>query len=290
MSGESSTQKISDDPLSRPQLVVFLLLDGWGIAPEGEGNAINEKNSKNFINLVSEYPATVLKVNDLSEAKRYSILGSYGKFCQLLLDQGIRQTYITESEKASAVLAHFVGQENEAKVETKIISSPICDSYNLNPEMSLEEVGRVAVKAIRENKSEFILISVANLDLVSVSGDFAAIQKAVQKVDSFIGKITEEVLLKKGVLVISSAGGNAEKAIDVVTELTNKENTLNPVPFLVVGTDYKGLSLFGKDAPGGDLSLLGPTGNLADIPVTLLNLLKFDDSVIIEGKNLLEEK
>lgn len=290
MSGESSTQKISDDPLSRPQLVVFLLLDGWGIAPESEGNAINHKNSKNFINFASEYPAAILKVDDLSEAKRYSALGSEGKFCQLLFEQGIKQAYITESEKASAVLAYFVGQENEDKIESKIISSPICDSYNLNPEMSLDEVGRIAVKTIRENKAQFILISIANLDLVSTSGDFAAIQKAVQKVDNFIGKIAEEVLLKKGVLLISSAGGNAEKSIDVVTELINKENTLNPIPFLVVGTDYKGLSLFGKDAPGGDLSLLSPIGNLADIPATLLGLLKVDNSVMIKGKNLLEEK
>lgn len=290
MSGESSIQKISDDPLSKPQLVVFLLLDGWGIAPESEGNAINRKNSKNFINFVSEYPATVLKVDNLSEAKRYSALGSEGKFCQLLFKNGIKQTYITESEKSSAVLAHFVGQENEDKIESKIISSPICDSYNLNPEMSLDEVGRAAIKIIRENKSQFILVSVANLDAVSTSGDFAAIQKAVQKVDNFIGKIAEEVLLKKGVLVISSAGGNAEKSIDVVTELINKENTLNPIPFLVIGSDYKGLSLFGKDAPGGDLSLLSPIGNLADISTTLLYLLKVDDSVMIEGKNLLEEK
>ena len=91
-------------------------------------------------------------------------------------------------------------------------------------------------------------------------------------------------------MLISSAGGNAEKSIDVVTELINKENTLNPIPFLVVGTDYKGLSLFGKDAPGGDLSLLSPIGNLADIPATLLGLLKVNNSVMIKGKNLLEEK
>lgn len=274
MSGESSAQKINDDPLSIPQLVVFLLLDGWGIAPESEGNAINRKNSKNFTKLASEYPAKILQVEDLSEAKRYATLGDNGNFCQLLIEKGIKQTYITESEKSSAVLAYFVGSKNEDKIESKIISSPVCDSYNLNPEMSLDEVSRVAIKEIRENKSQFIFISTANLDTVSACGDFEAVQKAVQKVDNFVGKITEEVLLKKGILVISSAGGNAEKSIDVVTELINKENTLNPVPLLVVGTEYKGLSLFGQDAPGGDLSLLNPAGNLSDIPGLLLDLLK----------------
>lgn len=290
MSGESAVQEISDEPLSTPRSVVFLLLDGWGVAPESEGNAINHKNSKNFINLSSEYPAGILQVENLSEAKRYGALGANGKFSQLLSDKGIKQVYITESEKSSAVIGCFVGQENEDKIESRIISSPICNSYNLEPEMSIDELSRTAIKIIRENKSDFILISLANLDLVSAVGDFEATKKAVQKVDSFIGKIAEEVMLKKGILIISSAGGNAEKAMDVMTELADRENTLNPVPFLVIGSDFKGRSLFGKDAPGGDLSLLNPIGNLADIPATLLGLLKVGNSGTIEGKNLLEEK
>ena len=290
MSGESSVQKISDEPLSTPQPVVFLLLDGWGIAPESEGNAINHKNSKNFIELAAEYPAGVLQVKDLSESKRYASLGADGKFSAFLVEKGIKQIYLTESEKSSAVLGYFVGQENEDKVESKIISSPVCESYNLEPEMSIDELSRTAIKTIRENQFGFILISVANLDLVAIAGDLEATKKAIQKVDAFIGKITEEVLLKKGVLVISSAGGNVEKAVDVMTELADKENTLSPVPFLVVGDEFKGRSLFGNDAPGGDLSLLNPIGSLSDIPATLLGLLKVNNSGSIEGKNLLEEK
>jgi len=155
--------------------------------------------------------------------------------------------------------------------------------------MSLEELSRAAIKIIREGSYRFILISVANLDAVAFSGDVQATKKALSRVDSFLGKITEEVLLKKGILVVSSAGGNAEQMFDVRTELVDRGNTLNPVPFLIIGEDYKGLSLFGADAPGGDLTLLNTIGSLEDVPVTILNLMNIERPDGFVGKNLLEQ-
>ncbi|MFZ4648060.1 MAG: hypothetical protein ACOYMB_00290 [Patescibacteria group bacterium] len=289
MPRESSVTKISDEPLSTKPLVVFLLLDGWGIAPEGDGNAIGHKNSKTFSRLLSEYPAGVLRVGELSETRRYQILGANSQFTSYLAEQGVNQIYLTESEKSSAVLGCFVGSQNIHKVENRIISSPVCDSYDVEPEMSLDELGRATVKVIRENNSGFILISIANLDLVSLSGNLEIVKKTVAKVDSFLGKITEEVLLKKGVLLISAAGGNVERMFDVRTELVDKESTSNHVPLLVVGDDFKGRSLFDNDAPGGDLSLLEPQGGIEDISATLLGLLNLKKPEGFIGKNLLEK-
>lgn len=288
MPRENTVKQITDDPLSTSRTVVLLLVDGWGIASDSEGSAIRLDNSKNFLKLSSEYPAGTLVSEDLSESMKYRKIGAQGKFSAKLSEQKIKQFYLTESEKSSAVLGFFVGEENINQVESKIISSPVCDSYSLEPEMSLEELSRVAVKVVRDNTFGFVLISLPNIDLVASSGDLIATKKAVAKVDSFLGKITEEVLLKNGVLVISSLGGKAERMIDIRTELVDKEGTFNPVPLLIIGNDFKGRSLFNSDAPGGDLSLLAPVANFDDLPKTILALMNVDDHEI-SGKNLLKK-
>jgi bisphosphoglycerate-independent phosphoglycerate mutase (AlkP superfamily) len=288
MPRENAVKQIADDPLSTSRTVVLLLVDGWGIASDSEGSAIRLDNSKNFLKLSSEYPAGTLVFEDLSESMKYRKIGAQGKFSAKLSEQKIKQFYLTESEKSSAVLGFFVGEENINQVESRIISSPVCDSYSLEPEMSLEELSRVAVKVVRDNTFGFVLISLPNIDLVASSGDLIATKKAVAKVDSFLGKITEEVLLKNGVLVISSLGGKAERMIDIRTELVDKEGTFNPVPLLIIGNDFKGRSLFNSDAPGGDLSLLAPVANFDDLPKTILALMNVDDHEI-SGKNLLKK-
>ncbi|MCX6795354.1 MAG: hypothetical protein NT165_01300 [Candidatus Falkowbacteria bacterium] len=287
MSGESA--KISDEPLSTAHPVVLLLLDGWGVAPESEGNAINKKNSKNFSKLLSEYPAGILESKPFPESDRYSLLGAHHQLTSFLSESKISQMYLMESEKAPAVAACFVGEDNLGQIECKIISSPVCDAYNLKPEMSIDELGRLSIKAIREERFGFILISVANLEAVAATGDLEATKKTVARVDSLLGKITEEVLLKKGTIIISSTSGNVEKMIDVRTDLTDKESTDNPLPFLIVGEEFKGRSLFENDAPGGDLSLLEPVGGLEDIPATIIGLLKLDKPVSMEGEDLLKK-
>lgn len=287
MPRENAVKQITDDPLSTSRTVVLLLVDGWGIASDSEGSAIRLDNSKNFLKLSSEYPAGTLVSEDLSESMKYRKIGAQGKFSAKLSEQKIKQFYLTESEKSSAVLGFFVGEENINQVESKIISSPVCDSYSLEPEMSLEELSRVVVKVVRDNTFGFVLISLPNIDLVASSGDLIATKKAVAKVDSFLGKITEEILLKNGVLVISSLGGKAERMLDIRTELVDKEGTFNPVPLLIIGNDFKGRSLFNSDAPGGDLSLLAPVANFDDLPKTILALMNIDDHEI-SGKNLLK--
>jgi len=39
---------------------ILLLLDGWGISPPGEANAISSAKMPYFLNLIKEYPVAVL--------------------------------------------------------------------------------------------------------------------------------------------------------------------------------------------------------------------------------------
>ncbi len=49
--------------MSRPKPVVLLVLDGFGIAPAGLGNAIAESNMPVFHRLISRYPAMTVQAN-----------------------------------------------------------------------------------------------------------------------------------------------------------------------------------------------------------------------------------
>ncbi|MDD5043438.1 MAG: 2,3-bisphosphoglycerate-independent phosphoglycerate mutase [Patescibacteria group bacterium] len=46
-----------------PKPIVLIILDGWGVAPPGAGNAITEADTPNFDKMVNSYPAMVLKAS-----------------------------------------------------------------------------------------------------------------------------------------------------------------------------------------------------------------------------------
>lgn len=50
-----------DDTIPKP--VVLMILDGWGVAPDNEGNAITNAKAPNFDKIVDSYPAMVLSAS-----------------------------------------------------------------------------------------------------------------------------------------------------------------------------------------------------------------------------------
>ena len=50
-------------PSSRRELVVLVVLDGWGCAPPGPGNAVELAETPVFDRLWAEYPHTTLKAS-----------------------------------------------------------------------------------------------------------------------------------------------------------------------------------------------------------------------------------
>ena len=51
---------LPDPPLADTPCACLIVLDGWGIAPDGPGNAIVQANKPNFDRLWSEYPHAAL--------------------------------------------------------------------------------------------------------------------------------------------------------------------------------------------------------------------------------------
>ncbi len=61
---------------NRPKPVVLVILDGWGIAPPGEGNAIAQANTAVMDKLITNYPAVVLQASSEEVGLRFGEMGN----------------------------------------------------------------------------------------------------------------------------------------------------------------------------------------------------------------------
>jgi 2,3-bisphosphoglycerate-independent phosphoglycerate mutase len=187
------------------------------------------------------------------------ILGS------VVADAGRTQLRMAETEKFAHV-TYFLngGQETPFRGEDRIlVPSPKVATYDLQPEMSAPELTDRAVEAIDGGKYDMIVLNYANPDMVGHTGDLAAAIKAVETVDTGLGRIAEALERHHGALIVTADHGNCELMKDPETGGPHTSHTTNPVPVVVMGAP-------GKAAPirNGSLADLAPTIlDLMDIPV-----------------------
>jgi 2,3-bisphosphoglycerate-independent phosphoglycerate mutase len=134
---------------------------------------------------------------------------------EVISKAGLKQLHTAETEKYAHVTFFFNGgieepYENESRV---LIDSPKVATYDLKPEMSAPEVGEAVRKAMQE-EYDFIVVNFANGDMVGHTGNFDAAVKAVEAVDSELGKIYEKAKEKGYNIVLTSDHGNCEEMID----------------------------------------------------------------------------
>lgn len=85
----------------------------------------------------------------------------------------------------------------------------------------------------------------------------------------------EKVISLGGSGIITADHGNAELMVDLETGRPITSHSTNPVPFIVVGDEFKGRDL-----------LTG--GRLSDIAPTLLAMLKMDQPKEMTGHSLIK--
>jgi 2,3-bisphosphoglycerate-independent phosphoglycerate mutase len=119
------------------------------------------------------------------------------------------------------------------------------------------------------------------------TGNIAAAVQGIEFLDKCIARVTKEILNKNGVLMITADHGNAEIMFNMQTGQIDKEHTTNPVPFVVVGNEYRGKSFGWKNIAGSDLSLIQPQGILSDIAPTILKVLNLKKPKEMTGISLL---
>ena len=197
----------------------------------------------------------------------------------LISENNLKQLRLTESEKERFVTYYFNGQ-NEViyNGETrKIISSPKVATYDKKPEMSANEITDYLIHEIKTQQYDFILVNFANADMVGHTGDIEACKKAIETLDECLGNISKSSLENNYSLIITADHGNIEQKINPETNEISTEHTSNPVPFYAISKEFKNKKINIQN------------GKLADVGVTVLNLLDIEIPEEMTGENLLSK-
>lgn len=167
---------------------------------------------------------------------------------EVLSRAGKKQFHIAETEKYAHVTYFFNGgREKPFKGETRmIVPSPKVATYDLRPRMSASKITSSVLKQLE--KQDFIIVNFANPDMVGHTGDIKAAIKAVEFVDSCLGKIVDKAFRLGIACLITADHGNCEE----ITGKWETSHTLNDVPFILVS----GLSVKLKN---GKLGNVAPT-------------------------------
>ena len=217
----------------------------------------------------TEYDVTI--PNKSVAFVKTEITNTFGEF---LADHNMTQARIAETEKYAHVTFFFNGGVEEPnKGEDRIlVKSPKVATYDLKPEMSAFEVCDKLVEAIKSGKYDVIIINFANPDMVGHTGVEAAAVKAVEAVDTCVGRAVDALKEVNGQMFICADHGNAEQLIDEETGEPFTAHTTNQVPFILVNTEGYGLR---------------EGGCLADIAPTLIELMGMEQPKEMTGKSLL---
>lgn len=176
---------------------------------------------------------------------------------EVVSNAGLRQLRIAETEKYAHVTFFFNGGEERVfpGEERALIQSPKVATYDLKPEMSAYEVAAEAVKWIKQDKLDFMVLNFANSDMVGHTGVLEAAIKAVEAVDECLGQVVETLLAKGGAALILADHGNSDQMVDYETGAPHTNHTLNPVP-CILADDTR---LHVKLREGGVLANAAPT-------------------------------
>ncbi|MDD4698679.1 MAG: 2,3-bisphosphoglycerate-independent phosphoglycerate mutase [Oscillospiraceae bacterium] len=192
---------------------------------------------------------------------------------EYLSNKGLKQLRIAETEKYAHVTFFFNGgQEVMFPGEDRIlVKSPQVATYDMQPEMSAFEVCDKVEEAIKSDKYDVIVLNFANCDMVGHTGFFDAAVKAVETVDTCVGRVVDATLQMGGVVLITADHGNADKMCETDGSPFTAHTT-NPVPFCVVGYDCE----------------LREGGRLCDISPTILKILGLPQPAEMDGKSIIK--
>jgi 2,3-bisphosphoglycerate-independent phosphoglycerate mutase len=191
-------------------------------------------------------------------------------------EAGMRQFHTAETEKYAHV-TYFINGRRETPFpgeDRYLVPSPKVPTYDLQPEMSAAGVTDAAIERIRSGQYDFVIMNYANADMVGHTGIMEATIKAVETVDTGVGRVVDATLSVGGGLLITADHGNAEQLIEYDTGKPFTAHTTYPVPLYLV-------------APQLAQAHLRTDGILADVSPTILQILGIPQPKDMTGSSLI---
>ncbi len=166
---------------------------------------------------------------------------------EIIEQNGLTQIRAAETEKYPHVTFFFSGgREKIFTGEKRIMAqSPKVATYDLQPEMSANELTASLLPEIENKSFDFCCLNYANADMVGHTGVWSAVIKAVETVDQCVEKIVTAGLANGYTIFLTADHGNADYMINE-DGTPNTAHTLNPVPFFIIDNDWKGAVRPGK--------------------------------------------
>jgi 2,3-bisphosphoglycerate-independent phosphoglycerate mutase len=194
----------------------------------------------------------------------------FGEFAANL---GLRQLRLAETEKYAHVTFFFNGGVEEPfEGEDRIlVPSPLVATYDLQPEMSASRVTDHLVEAIKSGKYDVIICNYANPDMVGHTGNFEAAVKAIETIDTCLGRVHDALRSVGGEALITADHGNAEQMRGKETGQAHTAHTSNVVPLLYIGRPAR-----------------LEEGVLADVVPTMIDIMGLTPPLEMTGHSLIE--
>lgn len=186
---------------------------------------------------------------------------------------GMTQAHIAETEKfphATYFLNGGVEKPYPGEEHILLASRKDVATHDMAPKMRADAIADKAIEQIQKG-TDFIFINFANPDMVGHTANVPAIIEAVEETDTQLGRVIDALTAVGGAAFITADHGNAEVNVDPVTGEKHTSHTINPVPVIVT---CEGISL-------------RPTGTLADIAPTMLDLLALPKPAGMTGVSLI---
>ena len=220
--------------------------------------------------MLTEYAATIDAPVAYPPEELVNVMGDW------LAKHDKTQLRISETEKYAHVTFFYSGGREDLYPgeERILVPSPKVATYDLQPEMNSEELTDKLVEAIESGKFDVVVCNYPNGDMVGHTGVYEAAVKAVEAVDTSIGRVIDALQKTGGECLITADHGNAEEMVNEATGQAHTAHTSELVPFIY----------FGREATARS------GGTLSDVAPTMLHLMGMEQPAEMTGKPIVTLK
>jgi 2,3-bisphosphoglycerate-independent phosphoglycerate mutase len=194
----------------------------------------------------------------------------------------LRQVKISESEKAIHVSFFLNGKIREPFPWEERIAVPTpkdVPRFDQKPEMNASGVADAVIQKLQDRQVSFWFANFANIDVVGHMENEGAILKAVEAVDSNLGRCLKAAREEGVVTIVTADHGTAEKWL-YPDGTIDTGHTDSPVPFILVPPRTEEASSW----------RLRNGGELTDVAPTVLDILEISKPSAMTGRSLLLKK